>query len=175
MGTTIRRSVGDTDPLIYELKEKLIYEDRSRPISLLDKDVYLTMVNSYLEVPTLDSSRQFANITERDQYYAANPDELIDGLITTYVDGTTVVCRIWRGGQWNADYWVIVDDKACTIRDEGKGYVGYPFTVEEVRRAGMFHVYFRVETSDGTPVVTTSAKYPKGDSLWIHIMDVFTE
>lgn len=175
MGTTIRRSIGDTDPLIYELKEKLIYEDRSRPISLVEKKVYMTMVNSFLEIPAIDLSRQFASEIERDQYYAANPSELIDGLITTYMESTILICEIWRGGKWNADYWTIVNDKECVLRDEGKGYVGYSFTSEEVSRSGMYHVYFRVETSEGIPVVTTSAKYPKGDSLWIHIMDVFTE
>lgn len=175
MGTTIRRSVGDTDPLIYELKEKLIYEDRSRPISLIDKKVYLTMVNSYLKIPDIPLKYVFASEADRDQYFVGKPDELIDGVITTYVESTRVICKIWRGSEWYTDYWTIISDKECTIRDEGKGYVGYDFTSEEVSRSGMYHVYFRVETSDGTPVVTTSAKYPKGDSLWIHIMDVFTE
>ena len=177
MGTTIRRSVGDTDPLIYELKERLIYEDRSRAINLTDKNVYLTMANSCLDVPDIDSSRQFASITARDQYYVDHPTELIDGLITTYIgsDGKSSVCMIWRGSKWNADYWTIIDGKKCTTIDAAKGYTGYPFTAEEVRRAGMFHAYFRVETSSGAPVVTTNAKYPKGDSLWIHMMDIFTE
>lgn len=150
MGTTIRRSVNDTDPLVYELKNRLIYEDRSTAVNLTGKSVYLTMVNSYMEIPDIDSSRQFASLIERDQYYATNPEELIDGLITTYTDSDVVICKIWRDSQWNSDYWNIVDDKLCDVRDAAKGYVGYPFNEEEVRRAGMFHAYIRVETPEYT-------------------------
>lgn len=179
MGTTIRRSVNDTDPLVYELRDKLIYEDRSKAVTLTGKTVHITMANSYTDVPEVDASRQFENLTARDQYYAANPDELIDGLITTYVDGDAVTCMIWRDGQWYSDYWVIVDDKACNIVDAAKGYISYAFTAEEVCRAGMFHIYFRVVTYDdpeeGDPVAISTVKYPKGDSLWIHLIDIFTE
>lgn len=225
MGTTIRRSVGDTDPLIYELKDKLIYEDRSWPVNLLGKKVYLTMVNSYLEIPDVPLKYVFGSDADRDQYFIAYPDELVDGLITVVNVNNVVTCKIWRGSQWNADYWTIVQDKECTVTNASKGYISYAFTTEEACRSGMFHVYFKVvaylytvdsdyvfsdlsacnsyfadpEHSaelvdgiivsinnvyygyngsawiEGDAVSTSIAKYPRGDSLWIHLMDIFTE
>lgn len=221
MGTTIRRSVGDTDLLVYELRNRLVYEDRSAAVNLTGKNVYFTMVNSHTDVPDIDVSRQFASEIERDQYYTTYPERLINGLITSYTDELSIVYRIWRNDAWHSDYWTIISDKECSVVDAAKGYAGCSFTSEEVMKSGMFHAYFTVitpvyttelifdttgerdeyfvENSDeliegvkvaidmvyytyedsvwveGDAVGTISAKYPKGDSLWIHIMDVFTE
>lgn len=221
MGTTIRRSVGDTDLLVYELRDKELYEDRSHPVNLKDKRVYMTMVNSCLEIPSVPLKYIFESEGDRDQYFTAYPEELSEGLIIV----VRQTCMVWRGSVWNNEYWAIIRDKECIVVNENKGYAGYRFTNEEVCRSGMFHVYFTVISYlynvedayifhdinecnayfsdpdhaaelingiivsinyiyyeydgsawiEGDAVDTSSTKYPKGDSLWVHLMDVFTE
>lgn len=179
MGRTIRRSFGDTDPFIFILKEKYPGEDITRPVSLVDKEVRITIVDSNIEGQLVADGYVFTNEVERDAYFTTHADDLIDGLVIdifTYdaVNGPQHLYQRWRSGQWNLDFWLVVDDKLCTVMDAGKGYVSYSFTKEEGKRPGMFHVFYRVISNAGTPS-ETSAKYPKGESLWIHIMDIFTE
>jgi hypothetical protein len=160
----------------------LVGEDRSRPVSLVGKTVRFTMVDSNIEPLTVEDKYNFATVSERDEYFVAIPAELVDGLVvqvTTAATPTTpeiVVQYRYRNTEWHTDVTKVIDDKLCDIVDGGKGSISYSFTVEEARRAGMYHIYYRVITPvEGHPGETYDAKYPKGDSLWIHIMDIFTE
>lgn len=170
MGKTIRRSMGDTEPLEYQLRDIPFGEEASKPVNLTGKEVRITLVDGCSRVYSLDPKYVFANNSDRDSYFAANPTELVDGLLII----VTLGYQRWIG-QWTTDYSMAVSDKVCEITDPAKGRIKYPFTREEVRFAGMYHVYFRVISSSGTPAVTTDARYPKSESLWIHIMDIFTE
>ena len=187
MGKTIRRADGDTDPLIYIIRDKAVGEDITKPVDLKDLLVYFTMVDSNMEEPKVYENHIFHSVDERDAYFESSPTELIDGLVidvqTINIDATISHCYLrYRDDKWNTDFWVVIDDKECKLIDDSKGYVTYSFTTEECRRTGMYHVYFRVVTDaedpedpDDPTETIKSVKYPRGDTLWIHIMDVFSE
>jgi hypothetical protein len=178
MTSCIRRSIGDTDPIQWLLKEKVLGSDRSTPVVLTGKTVYITLVDSNIEPLVVESKYTFDSTGDRDQYFVGNPDELMDGLVTQVIDPTTgiVTQYRYRNLAWHTDVTTVIEDKLCTVVSATSGSISYAPTVAEMCRSGMYHVYFRVSSPvGGESEDTYETKYPRGDSLWIHIMDIFND
>ena len=166
MGTSIRRFVGDTDLLFYAIREIPFGSERSSAVDLTDATVYFRMVDAEDRDYDIDDEYIFETEIERDAYFVSNPAEKIDGLLIT----VNAEYQRWNGTDWSTDYTVVVDKKECNIVDDGEdGIVSYQFTEKEVAILGIYHICFYVETGDD-PVI--SAQYPRGEALWIHIMDI---
>jgi hypothetical protein len=178
MESCIRRSIGDTDPIQWLLKEKLFGADRSTPVALTGKTVYFTLVDSNIELLTVESKYTFDSVGDRDQYFIGHADELVDGLVTQVIDPVTLLATQYRyrALAWHTDVVTVIDNKLCTVLNAATGSISYAPTTQEMCRAGMYHAYFRVVSPvGGESEDTYETKYPRGDSLWIHIMDIFND
>lgn len=226
MEQCIRRSIGDTDPIQWLIREKVLGADRSTPVVLTGKSVYITMADSNTELLIVEPEYTFESVGDRDQYFVGYPDELIDGVVTQVVDPDTLVAVQYRYRDgWHTNVTLVIDNKECGILNAATRSIQYFPTVAEMDRAGMYHVYFEVVTYmydieseyvfsdvaertsyfadpehsdeliegrkvavngvyftyestawvEGDAVSTSSVKYPRGDSLWIHIMDIFND
>lgn len=178
MTSCIRRSIGDTDPIQWLLKEKALGSDRSAPVVLTGKTVYITLVDSNIELLTVESKYTFSSTGDRDQYFVDHADELIDGLVVQVVDPSSLIITQYRYRKltWNTDVMTVIDNKLCTVLNAATGSISYAPTTQEMCRSGMYHVYFRVVSPvGGESEDTYETKYPRGDSLWIHIMDIFND
>jgi len=172
MGVTIRKHVGDTSMLDYQIRGKPAGEDVNRPVDLDKKKVYFVMADAQLRLYDVDDLYKFESVEVRDAYFAVNPSELIDGMVIEVGTIETGITQIRRcSGSWSSITSLVIDGKLCTIVDSTKGLVRVPFTKAEVSIRGMYHVYFRVVDEDSEDLVSV---YPKIDSLWIHVMDFFT-
>jgi len=174
MGTTIRRSIGDTVPLYYIIKDIPFGSERSSAVDLEDKVVKFTMIDDIVRDYDVPDDYRFDTEVERDSYFVTNPDERLRGLLVMVDEDY----QRWTGSVWSDDYQVVVNEGACTLVTGTTGGVGYEFTAAEVAYAGMYHIYFTMydtEEVEEETVLTTSKKYPYNNSLWIFIVDVLTE
>lgn len=175
MGLTLSRSIGDTEPMDYIIEEKPFGTDITGPVDLEDKEVLITVYDGEDREYTVESAYVFVDEAARDAYFVANPGELIDGLLIE-VDGEKLR---YVGNEWSTSTKFIVHNKPCVVSSTVDGKITYNWTTEEVKTAGMYHVFFRVITTvegeGGNPDTVTEARYPKSVSLWIHIIDVFDE